>query len=238
MAKLIVPALAAALLLIGTSLQAQTDPGERSAIPSKGLLWGSKMTLESEACCTAGAGAKRPDRAESAVLDKIPGRALRDGPILKLKLQGGHTLKITDCDVEDACEAERFRSHRLAAWLPAADTYVLKVKLYDTDYAYLVSERTGRTTNVAAVPVVSPSGRQAVALSAPKAGDPKLEIIEFTDDEPKVRVVSSRPQCGGGKPAPLGSKPVWTDEDHVRFEGAAGAKQVLHIGAGKAEWQC
>ncbi|CAN5919712.1 hypothetical protein BH11PSE3_BH11PSE3_32210 [soil metagenome] len=241
MAKLIAPALAAALFLIVAPLQAQTDPGERSAIPSKGLLWGSKMTLESEACCTAAAGAQRPDRAEAAVLDRIPDRAGRDGPILKLRLQGGHTLKITDCDVEDACEAERFRAHRLTAWLAAPATYVLKVKLYDSDYAYLVSERTGRTTNVAALPVVSPTGRQAVALATPNGGEQKLEIIDFGDDEPKVLVVSSRPRCGVSAPAALGAKPVWTDESHVRFEGAAGAKgakQVLHIGAGKAEWQC
>ena len=129
--RLITPALVAVVLGLVTPSHAQTDKqNERTATPSKGLLWGSKMTLESEACCAALPGAKQPDRAEAAVLVAIPDRALRDGPILKLKLQGGRTLKITDCDVEDACEAERFRTHRLAAWWPALGTYVVNVKLY------------------------------------------------------------------------------------------------------------
>ncbi len=131
--RLIAPALAAVVLGLVTPSHAQTDKqNERSATPSKGLLWGSKMTLESEACCAALPGAKQPDRSESAVLFAIPDRALRDGPILKLKLQGGRTLKITDCDVEDACEAERFRTHRLAAWWPALGTYVVNA-VFDGD---------------------------------------------------------------------------------------------------------
>ena len=234
MTKLIAPALAAAFLALLAPAHGQTDrPGERSATPTKGLLWGSKMTLESEACCTAIRGAKQPDREEAAILGTIPDRVLRDGPILKLKLQGGRTLKITDCDVEDACEAERFRAHRLAAWWPTPGYYVVKVNLYQGGYAYLVSERTGRTTRVAAVPVPSPSGRRAVALQ-----EDGVEIVDFTGDSPKMIEVSDKPRCAGAAQAPLGRTPVWTDESHVRFDGGPNARQLLRIGAGKAEWQC
>jgi hypothetical protein len=233
--RLIAPALAAVVLGLVAPSHAQTDKqNERTATPSKGLLWGSKMTLESEACCAALPGAKQPDRAEAAVLVAVPDRALRDGPILKLKLQGGRTLKITDCDVEDACEAERFRTHRLAAWWPALGIYVVNVKPYQGGLAYLVSERTGQTTNVVAAPVLSPSGRRALALR----GDGALEIIDFTADSPKVIEVSGGPRCAGAAPVTLGPKPVWVDDSHVRFEGGSNAKQLLRIGAGKADWQC
>ena len=195
--RLIAPALAAVVLGLVTPSHAQTDKNERTATPSKGLLWGSKMTLESEACCAALPGAKQPDRAEAAVLVTIPDRALRDGPILKLKLQGGRTLKITDCDVEDACEAERFRTHRLAAWWPALGTYVVNVKLYQGGLAYLVSERTGQTTNVVAAPVLSPSGRRALALRGDgSAGDHRLHG-RFAQGDRSIRRAALCRRCTG-----------------------------------------
>ncbi|MFZ5778597.1 MAG: hypothetical protein ACOY4R_00130 [Pseudomonadota bacterium] len=231
MKHLIPPLLIAALLSLAAPSLAQTDkPAERTALPSKGLLWGSKMTLESEACCTALPGAKLPDRTEAAVLAKLADRAQRDGPILKLRLQGGRTLKITDCDVEDACEAERFRTHRLAAWWPASGYYVVKVNLYQGGFAYLVSERTGRTTRVVAVPVPSPSGSRAVAM-----GEDELEIIDLSGESPSIVTVTEGPRCGGASEASLG-KPVWIDDSRIRFEGLKRA--TLHVGAGKADWQC
>ena len=241
--RLIAPALAAVVLGLVTPSHAQTDKqNERTATPSKGLLWGSKMTLESEACCAALPGAKQPDRAEAAVLIAIPDRALRDGPILKLKLQGGRTLKITDCDVEDACEAERFRTHRLAAWWPALGTYVVNVKLYQGGLAYLVSERTGQTTNVVAAPVLSPSGRRALALR----GDGALEIIDLSRNPPTSTRVETMPDCDGAGPNSfLRPIPVWTDDQHVTFEGESplpedkpNTKQLLRVEGGKGQWQC
>ena len=77
MAKLIAAALSAALLVFVAPAHAQTD--ERTAVPTKGLLWGSKMTVETGPCCT-----------------QAGHRAQRDGPILRLRLQNNRTLKITD----------------------------------------------------------------------------------------------------------------------------------------------
>jgi hypothetical protein len=82
--------------------------------------------------------------------------------------------------------------------------------------------------------VLSPSGRRALALR----GDGALEIIDFTADSPKVIEVSGGPRCAGAAPVTLGPKPVWVDDSHVRFEGGSNAKQLLRIGAGKADWQC
>lgn len=226
---------------------AQKDMAEqRTATPTKGLLWGSKMTVETEPCCTPRQGAKAGDRTEAAVLASVPDRALRDGPILKLKLQNNRILKITDCNDQDACEAERFRAHRLAAWWPVPGYYVVHVGLYEDSMAYLVSARDGRTTRVAAAPVLSPSGRRAVALQSNLMSGVDLEVIDMTADPPKVLEVSKMPACAGAGPnALLRPKPVWVDEQHVRFEGVSpqpgdnpNTKQLLKIGAGTADWEC
>src|SRR6266700_6335729 len=106
------PVLAVLGLLLAAPTQAQTE--QRTAVPSAGLLWGSKMTIEAQPCCTAPKGAKPADQAEAAAMAAVPGRAFREGPILRLKLQENRTLKITDRDDVDACHTDRVRKHRLA----------------------------------------------------------------------------------------------------------------------------
>jgi hypothetical protein len=238
------PVVAVLALLLAAPSQAQT--GERTAMPSTGLLWGSKMTIENQPCCTAPKGAKPADPSEAAALAAIPDRAFREGPVLKLKLQGNRTLKITDCDDQDACEADRFRKHRLAAWWPALGYYVVAVGLYEDSMAYLISERDGRTTQVAALPVLSPSGHRAVALQSNLMSGVELNVIDMTADPPKVLEVSTMPACAGaGQNSFLRPKPVWIDDSHVRFEGVSpqpgdnpNTKQLLRIGDGTTEWQC
>jgi len=238
------PALAVIALLLAAPSQAQT--GQRTATPSTGLLWGSKMTVETQPCCTVPKGARSADRSEAAVLATVPERAFRDGPILRLKLQENRTLKITDCDDQSACEADRFRKHRLAAWWPALGHYVVTVSLYEDSVAYLISERDGRTTHVAAPPVLSPSARRAVALQSNLMSGVELNIVDMTTDPPKVLEVSTMPACAGAGPNSfLRPKPVWIDDSRVRFEGVSpqpgdnpNTKQLLRIGAGTTEWEC
>jgi hypothetical protein len=238
------PVVAVLALLLAAPSQAQT--GERTAMPSTGLLWGSKMTIENQPCCTAPKGAKPADPSEAAALAAIPDRAFREGPVLRLKLQDNRTLKVTDCDDQDACEADRFRKHRLAAWWPALGYYVVAVGLYEDSMAYLISERDGRTTQVAALPVLSPSGHRAVALQSNLMSGVELNVIDMTADPPKVLEVSTMPACAGaGQNSFLRPKPVWIDESHVRFEGVSpqpgdspNTKQLLRIGDGTTEWQC
>jgi hypothetical protein len=224
---------------------AQNDT-QRTATPTKGLLWGSKMTVENDPCCTPRQGAKAGDRTEAAVLASVPDRALRDGPILKLKLQDNRVLKITDCNDQDACEADRFRVHRLAAWWPTLRYYVVFVGLYEESMAYLVSERDGRTTRVAAVPVLSSSGRSAVALQSNLMSGVDLNVIDMTTDPPKVLEVSEMPACKGAGPNSfLRPTPVWVDDSQVTFKGVSplpednpNTKQLLRIEGGKPRWQC
>jgi hypothetical protein len=242
-ARLIVTTLA--VLLAAPSYAQNGGVSERTAMASKGLLWGSKMTLESEPCCAA-SGAKSTDPTEAAVLAELSGRASRDGIILRLGLAANRTLKITDCNDEAACEADRFRSHRLVAWWPASRTYVVNVRLYEESLAYLISEKDGRTTQVAAPPVLSPSGRHAVALQSNLKTGVILNVIDVTADPPKVIEVGAMPACAGAGPSSfLRPKPVWVDDSHVRFEGVSpqpgdkpDTKQLLRVGAGAPQWEC
>jgi hypothetical protein len=220
---------------------------ERTALPSKGLLWGSKMTIESQPCCTPATGSAKPVMpSDSAVIAKLSDRAQRDGTVLRLKLQGGKSLKITDCDDEGACEADRFRKHRLVGWWPSLGYYVVLVGLYEESMAYLVSEKDGRTTQVAAPPILSPSGRMAVALVSNLMAGVDLNIIDLTVEPPKVIEVADMPTCAGAGDSPLlRPKPVWVDDDHIRFEGVSpqpganpNTKQLLRLGAGAPRWEC
>lgn len=246
MTKSFAAALAAAFLVLAASAQAQTDnANERTAMPTKGLLWGSKMTVETGPCC-AQPGAKPGDAKESAALARLGDRAQRDGDILRLRLRDNHVLKITDCADQDACEADRFRKHWLAAWLPVLGYYVVDVGLYEEGLAYLVAEKDGRTTRIAAVPVLSPSGRRAVALVSNLMSGVDLEVIDFSVQPPRVTTVSELPACpGAGPDSFLRPKPVWVDETHVRFEGKSpqpddnpNTKQILRLGDGKPQWLC
>jgi hypothetical protein len=218
----------------------------RTATPTKGLLFGSKMTVENEPCCAPQPGARAGDAKEAPVLASIRDRALRDGPILRLRLQNGRSLKITDCDDQTACEADRFRRHWLAAWWPAQGYYVVNVGLYEEGLAYLISEKDGRTTRIAAVPVLSPSGRRAVALVSNLMSGVDLEVIDLSTSPPRVSTVSEMPACAGAGPdSLLRPKPVWVDDTHVRFEGRSpqpgdhpNTKQLLRLVDGKPQWQC
>lgn len=242
MARAMPLAMACAVALLAAAGLAQEQP--RSATPSKGLLWGSKMTLENASCC-ARPGAPA-DGAEAAAFQAAAGRAWREGPILRLQLQGDRSLKITDCDDQDSCEADRFRRHRLAAWWPALGYYVVRVGLYEDSLAYLISARDGRTTRVAAVPVLSPSGRQAVALQSNLMSGVELDVIDLAREPPRVLEVSEMPDCAGAGPDSfLRPKPVWIDDTHVRFEGVSPqpgddprTKQLLRLGSGAPKWEC
>lgn len=234
-----------AILLAVPSYAQGGKASERTAMPSKGLVWGSKMTVEALPCCASPNG-KLPDKDEAAILDKLAGHAFRDNDILKLELEGGRSLKITDCADETACEADRFRKHRLVGWWPATRTYVVNVPIYEGSLAYLIAEKDGLTTQVAAPPVLSPSGHLAVALQSNLMTGMTLNVIDLTATPPTVVEVEAMPTCTGfGANSFLRPKPVWIDEQHVRFEGVSpqpgdspNSKQLLRVGAGAPQWEC
>jgi len=239
-------ALAAAGLAVAPPSQAQApDPTQQWALPEGGLLNGSKAEIENAPCCTTNRGA--PVRnSDAAVLARLPNLAAREGNTLRLNLDGDRALRLTDCDPQASCDPDDTRIHRLVARWPNQHLYVVSVALYEEQVAYLVSESDGRALVVTAPPVLSPSGRQAIALVSNLMAGIDLEVIDLGRDPPTVAKITTMPGCPGANEASmLRPKPVWIDESHVRFEGVSPqsgdnphTKQLLRITNGKVAWEC
>jgi hypothetical protein len=237
---------AVGLLAVMPSRAQSQDPNEQWTLPSSGLLNGSKAVIENGPCCGPSDGAAGLGDSDAAVLATIPDMASRDGRTLRLKLAGGRSLALTDCDDRSACLPDDTRVHRLVAWWPKHRTYVVTVGLYEEGVAYLVSERDGRTLVTTAPPVLSPSGRRGVALVSNLMSGVDIEIIELDRDPPTLAKVTAIPACRGAGPnSLLRPIPVWIDDSQVTFRGVSAmpgddpnARQLLRIIDGKPEWEC
>jgi hypothetical protein len=239
-------AIAAVTLLATLPSQAQTpDVPPQWTLPTAGFLNGSKAEVENKPCCSPSRGAP-VELSDARVLATVPGAASREGGVLRLKLAGDRTFKLTDCVEQPACDGEKLHLHRLAAWWPKHRLYVVAVGLYEASVAYLVAERDGRSLVVTAPPVLSPSGRMAVALVSDLMSGVDLELIDLSRDPPTVAKVATTPGCPGWSDSTmLRPKPVWIDDTQVRFEGKSpqpgdnpNTKQLLKIVDGKAAWEC
>lgn len=213
-------------------------------LPSDGLLNGSKATIESQPCCGASRGTvHNPDL---AFLAKVPGMAARDGLVLRLKLDGNRTLSLTDCDGRSGCDGDDIRIHRLVGWWPKQRLYVVSVALYEESAAYLASQRDGRMLATTAPPVLSPSGRWAIALVSNLMSGVDLELLDIGREPPTLDKITEMPSCRGAGPSSmLRPKPVWVDDSQVKFEGVSpqpgdnpNTKQLLRIVDGKPRWEC
>jgi hypothetical protein len=241
MRSLLCTALAVASLVAATSSQAE-EP--KWLLPSGDQLNGSKAVIENTPCCEGSrdAGVANSDQ---AVLAKMEGQASRAGRVLSLKLAGSRTLRLTDCDEAGGCAADDTRLHRLVGWWPKYRFYVVSVDLSEDASAYLIAERDGRTLVTTAPPVLSPNGRQAVALTSNMMSGVDLQVIDLTRDPPTLAEITTMPACSGNGPDSfLRPLPVWADDTHVTFEGEQPlpdekpGRQMLRVEGGKGEWQC
>lgn len=215
-------------------------------LPSSGLMDGARAVIENEPCCGPSLGAAKGEASDAAILATLPGMASRDGGTLRLKIAKDRTYKLTDCTDQPACGADDTRVHRLVAWWPQHRLYIVSVGLYEEGAAYLIAERDGQTLMTVAPPLLSPSGRRAVALVSNLMSGVNLEILDFTRDPPVLAGVTTMPTCvGAGPNSLLRPTPVWLDESQVTFKGVspqpgdnANTKQLLRIVDGKPQWQC
>ena len=183
-----------------------------------GLVWGSKIVIEDRPCCeTTRSTPSATDGAEAAVLAALPDRASRDGRVLTLKLDGGRSLKITDCDGQ-ACNAEEWRVHRLVAWWPQLRYYVVDVGLYEGQMAFLIREADGLVVRVVAPPVLSPNARYAIAWHTGVIdGGPFMELLEIKPDRPTINEIYPGPCPGHDETLYPGINPVWQNDTEVVF---------------------
>lgn len=204
---------------------------------------GADVAIESKPCCEEqrAAAARSP---EEKVIVAIPEQAFRDRSVLWLKLDGNRSVKIVDC-IAWICSTENFRRHELVAWWPMHRVYVVDVGLSEGRGTILISEQTGQLTTVFAPPILSPSGRHAVAADLSPAYGSGLQIIDMSKHPPTTIEVKTMPACPGtGQQYALRPNPVWLDDSRIGFEGEPfltnddpTAKQVLWIVDGKPEWE-
>ena len=233
-------------LLAAAPLQAQDDSSLEWRKVEDGLLNGSKAVIENEPCCAPTRGSGKDDDFDAKVLATLPGIASRDGETLRLKLAGNRTLKLNDCTEKSGCESDDTRVHWMKAWWPQHRLYVVEVGLYEESVAYLIAERDGSALVTTSPPVLSPSGRWAVALVSDLMSGVNLELIDLASNPPVLTRVTDMPTCAGSGPNTLlRPTPVWLDEQQVTFEGQSqmtsddpNTKQLLRIVDGKPQWQC
>lgn len=237
------------LLLLAGPAWAQNDDWAVSAYrPAGGWLdfpRGSKASIDAEPCCAPTNGGTQPSPTEAPTLKQLAGHVSRDGEVLRLGLDGGRTLKITDCPDFQYCNAQT-RVHRLVGWWPAQRYYLVEVRYEGgPPGVYLISERDGSATVVLDRPVLSPSGRYAIAFMSSPVVAVLTTIIDLATDPPKV-VDVARPNCAGFDDQTfLRPKPVWIDDTTLRFEGDLWpgvhiytGKVLLRVGVGRPRWEC
>jgi hypothetical protein len=244
--------LACTLILIASNLKAQPQSlgnivdewQDRVARP--GFVWGSQIGVENEPCCSPSAGTQTANGAEAPVLATMAERASRDGKTLKLRLDHGRTLKIVDCD--EACAVDDYRVHRLVTYWPQYRYYVLSIGYYEGQGGFLIDEANGEVISVVAPPVLSPSGRYAIAWDSSLENDRKIRMEWFNLQERKIFPISPGPgQCPGRTEyAHPGPQPVWLSDEGVAFDrsgflvnNSPQFRMTLRIVAGlNLVWKC
>jgi hypothetical protein len=175
---------------------------EHTATP--GVIFGSRVVIEDLPCCRASAPGAGPDAAELSI---APHMASRDGTDLKLRLDGGRSLKITDCSDQPSdypqCSGLSFHVHRLIGWWPKYRYYVVQVKLY-----------------VAAPPILSPDERYAIAWDSSLLNGPQMELLDLAPpDKLKIYDITSQITCAGRSGSPLpGDNPTWLSNARIAFD--------------------
>lgn len=243
--------LAAVAILSTAAASAQTASvptwEEHAALPGTGpMIGGSVMFLSDDLCCGQVSQAPLEASPDAAVIETLRDRAFRMGPMLWLRMVGDRSLRIIDPYPEkfETFDYDRWRRHSLTAWWDDQRYYVVDVQVHEGRHAYLISELDGRVSMVFAPPVLSPSGRYAVALDGSPAYGNGLQLIDMTVRPPRTLRVDSRPRCADTKAQFLRPNPVWLDDSHVSFEGQPfmgddpKGTQILRVVDGKVEWQC
>jgi len=224
-------AIVAIAVLVTTPLYAQTDTSsQRGAMPKA-------FAIENQPCCDKIRGTPSVNSDDATVLAALPDRAVRDGKILRLKLEGNRSIKITDCgDDEDVCRTP--------------ENFVVHAGFYESQGGYLIRETDGLVVGVPAPPILSPDERYAVSSDPSVAnGGGAVSILDMRFDPPAVLPEKESTTC------PLnpqkfglvtwGNDVKWIDNMHVLFgspsfmqDAQKPRELLLHVIDGGAEWEC
>jgi hypothetical protein len=211
------------------------------AQPTSGELWGSTIAIESAPCCAADLGKPGIMKAEAAVLGRLRDRASRDGPVLRLKLAGNRSLKITDFLSGGGAD---YRAHSLVTWWPRQSYYVVEVTHYDSPAStFLIREADGLVLLMFAEPMLSPDEQHGVTQMPGSFGDLGLvELVDIQANPPRLLPIALGPSCVqvGLKTVSMNAR--WTDNKTVEFGPAVfilgTGTAALRLAGDKAEWIC
>lgn len=216
------------------------------------LPWGSTIVISLDEAWKHVRRSAQPGSDTEPALAKFGNHASREGSVLYLRLEGDRVLKIFNegvCDGFATC-----LHHYLRDWWPRLRYYVVEFTHGENGWAYLIRESDGLVVRVAALPILSPDGRYAIA-SDPSVinGGGQTELLDMQTDPPTVHPVGSTSMCPGHSgQAPyiglitLGPNPVWLGNSRVVFnaaqvyfkDGLRTVRLTLRIVDGKPEWEC
>ena len=211
-----------ALILAATTSGALAQ--ETGVLPPFITTYSIAVVVQEKCCDWQSQQVAVPDSTDREALEKLRGRAYRNGIVLQLQLDGDRSLKFVDntivgdsCDGYDGC-----RKHRLIGYWPKQRQYIVDVDLWEGRDTYLVSARDGRLLRVGSPPLLSPSGEYAIgvdkSIGYPNEG---LELIDFRQDPPTGRRLPSLSSCPWTKPQLwLRPDPRWLDDTRIIFEGS------------------
>jgi hypothetical protein len=185
------------------------------------------------------AGATVSNRRDASTINTMRDRATGQGAELSLKLDESKTITFVDCaSSQPGCPLGMF--HLLVAWWPQHQAYVVVVGGAGWGEGYIVSAKDGQMVVVGGNPVLSPSGRYAVAQN--HGGDPpsktSLEVIDLGLDPPRSIDSGFKSACPNRV---LREGSVWLDDTSVTFEDSDPKDEphpVLRIADGKLDWRC
>ena len=161
---------------------------------------------------------------EIKALAKAVGRADRDGKTLKLKLTDGETLGLQDSAVDDCVlKPAACRGYLLVADLPGQHFFLVSVTHYEGGEFLLIDDRTGRRTEVDAVPAFSPDQKRFLVIAQNEAYGSFYGLQVWRRDgdaavlEWQHSLAGDAPEWRGG--AAPGACPSETFADLVRWRG-------------------
>lgn len=184
-----------------------------------------------------------PNYPDEPELGRLSDRAGRDGMMLWMRLEGDLYLKLFD---EGRCEGfGTCMRHRFVAWWAPQRHYVVQFSHGEGGGAYLIAQGDGRITSIVARPLLSPSGKRAIAYNGSLIDGPDVEIVEFGATPPIVRPVELEHACLTRLAGDWLSvhAPVWLDDERIGFAPtdrptAPGKAPLLTVRDGRGTWSC
>ncbi len=155
---------------------------------------------------------------EADCLAKLKGLVSRKAETLILKVEGGRSKVFQGnaraCDEGDA---DNCISHKLRAYLPAQNAYVVQWIGYEDDGAYVISTKTGTMVRINTMPEFSPSGRWVVSVDSDELNARPYDVAIWATD-PEYLKEELRYTRDANGPYEAWEFLGWDGDERIRFK--------------------